>query len=206
MNVDHLGVAQFLQVLFHTALVPQIIETITSSIVLIVGQFFGDRAGVEDALRGELQRRERLPVTLELDNPAPAEAGTPIATVVRLARYVILDVTQLHPGGYMRMSYYPLLDWDRAHLWRSYEASKRESYKRWASIIADVPSVPVVPLLQQGKKSRKLYDYIKRYPWVLPPVQYELADPCSARMDELVIAPAEAKAAEIRKVLSGTPH
>ena len=41
------------------------------------------------------------------------------------------------------------------------------------SIVPNLPSVPVQPLLQNGFEPWGMYDQIERYPWVLPLVPYE---------------------------------
>jgi hypothetical protein len=63
-----------------------------------------------------------------------------------------------------------------------------------ASIVPNLPSVPVQPLLQNGFEPWGMYDHIKRYPWVLPIVPYENREALLTALPLEVIAPAEAMA------------
>jgi len=66
------------------------------------------------------------------------------------------------------------------------------------SIVEQLPSVAVQPILQQGSEPWGMYDHIKRYPWVLPLRTYSEPGALIARLDELVITPVEDKVKEIR--------
>ena len=62
IEVDSLEVAQFLYLLLNNVRVRQVIDTITSKVVLILGRFTPERKAVLDALREKLRQRDYLPV------------------------------------------------------------------------------------------------------------------------------------------------
>jgi len=66
-----------------------------------------------------------------------------------------------------------------------------------ASIVPNLPSVPVQPVLQTGCEPWGMYDHIKRFPWVLPVVEYENQQALLRDLGPKVIASAEAKAKEL---------
>ncbi|HWU37220.1 MAG TPA: pentapeptide repeat-containing protein, partial [Candidatus Acidoferrum sp.] len=61
ITVDDLEVAQFVHPLLCNTKIRRVIDSVTSKVVLILGRFTPRQKAVLDALRGELQRRDRLP-------------------------------------------------------------------------------------------------------------------------------------------------
>src|SRR5262249_29303463 len=58
ITVDNIEVAQFIYLLLRNEKIRDVIDTITSKAVLILGRFTDERKAVLDALRGELGKRE----------------------------------------------------------------------------------------------------------------------------------------------------
>jgi hypothetical protein len=58
ITVDNIEVAQFVYLLLHNQKIRDVIDTITSKAVLIVGRFTDERKAVLDALREELRKRD----------------------------------------------------------------------------------------------------------------------------------------------------
>lgn len=54
ITVDNLEVAQFIYLLLNNEKIRQVIDTITSKVVLILGRFTDERKSVIDAIREEL--------------------------------------------------------------------------------------------------------------------------------------------------------
>jgi hypothetical protein len=64
ITVDNIEVAQFVYLLLHNQKIRDVIDTITSKAVLILGRFTDERKAVLDALREELRNRDLLPICL----------------------------------------------------------------------------------------------------------------------------------------------
>ena len=62
ITVDNIEVAQFIYLLLHNEKIRDVIDTITSKAVLILGRFTPERKKVLDAIREELRNRELLPI------------------------------------------------------------------------------------------------------------------------------------------------
>ena len=60
ITVDNLEVAQFIYLLLHNEKIREVIDTITSKAVLILGRFTPERKAVLDAMREELRQPELL--------------------------------------------------------------------------------------------------------------------------------------------------
>jgi hypothetical protein len=74
ITVDNIEVAQFVYLLLHNAKIRDVIDTITSKAVLILGRFTDERKEVLDALRDELRKRDYLPILFDFDKPRRASS------------------------------------------------------------------------------------------------------------------------------------
>ena len=66
-------VAQFIYLLLHNDKIRQVIDTITSKAVLILGCFTDERKAVLDALREELRKFENLPILFDFETSRPLQ-------------------------------------------------------------------------------------------------------------------------------------
>jgi uncharacterized protein YjbI with pentapeptide repeats len=168
ITVDNLEVAQFIHLLLHNEKIRQVIDTITSKAVLILGRFTPERKAVLDAIRNELRRQNYLPILFDFEKPASRDLTESISTLARMARFIIADITEAK--------------------------SIPQELQR---IVPDLPSVPVQPLLQVSAGEYGMFEHFKRYPWVLETYHYESLEEVIDSLPEKVIAPAEVKAKEL---------
>ena len=169
VTVDNIEVAQFIYLLLHNEKIRDVIDTITSKAVLILGRFTEERKAVLDAIRDELRRRGYLPILFDFDKPANRDVTETISLLARMARFVVADITDA-------------------------KAVPQELNV----IVPDLPSVPVQPLLLRESSEYGMFEHYARYPWVLPLYRYETPDQLIAALGEQVIEPAERKALEMR--------
>ena len=87
ITVDNLEVAQFIYLLLHNEKIRNVIETITSKAVLILGRFTPERKAVLDALQEALRTRNRLPIVFDFTGPG---SQTTLETVSTLAHMTLL--------------------------------------------------------------------------------------------------------------------
>ena len=168
MTVDNLKVAQFIYLLVKNEEIRDVIDTITSKVVLILGRFSPERKPILDALREELRRRDYLPVMFDFDKPASADIRTP-SRRWRGWRFIIADLTDA-----------------------------TEVRLELGKIVPELPSVPVQPLVLASARAYVTFDDLLRYPWVLEPFRYEDRDHAIASLSAMIVTPAEAKVTEIR--------
>src|SRR5215217_6126473 len=67
--VDNLEVAQFIYLLLNNERIRQVIDTITSKVVLILGRFTSERKDVLDAIRDSLRQHDYLPMLFDFEGP-----------------------------------------------------------------------------------------------------------------------------------------
>jgi uncharacterized protein YjbI with pentapeptide repeats len=170
VTVDDLEVAQLVYLLLDNEKVRNFIDSLTSKAVLILGSFSPPaRKAVLDAVKRELRERGYAPILFDFEGPESQDATTTVTTLVRLSRFVVADLTD-----------------------------QRSSPHELASFAPEVP-VPIRPLVLQGYREYGMFgDQVWRYDWVLEPYRYEGLEHLLATFDEEVVAPAEAKARELR--------
>jgi len=167
ITVDNLEVAQFIYLLLNNRKIRQVIDTITSKVVLILGRFTPERKAVLDAIREELRKRDYLPVLFDFDKPDDRDITETVSTLAHMARFVIADITDA-----------------------------KSIPQELMAIVPALPSVPVQPLLLASQREYGMFEHFKRYPWVLEPYLYDDQDGLMAALTEKVIGPAEAKVKE----------
>jgi hypothetical protein len=143
------------------------IDTITTKVVLVLGRFTPERKAVLDALCAALRVRGHLPVLFDFEKPSTRDLTETISILAHMARFVIADLT-----------------------------GARSIPQELDNIVPDLPSVPVLPLLQDGDAAYAMFEHFMRYPWVMKIVSYKDQAELLASLDERVIIPAEAKAKE----------
>jgi uncharacterized protein YjbI with pentapeptide repeats len=164
ITLDNLEVAQFIYLLLHNEKIRDVINTITSKAVLILGRFSPERKAVLDVVRDELRRQNYLPILFDFDKPASLDLTETVSTLARLARFVIADLTEARSVAQELMSFVP-----------------------------DV-SVPVQPVIHASDREWAMFPNLGKYPWMLPTYTYDTLDGLLGALQECVIAPAEWKA------------
>jgi uncharacterized protein YjbI with pentapeptide repeats len=170
VTIDNLEVAQFIYLLLNNQKIRHVIDTITSKVALILGRFTEERKRVLDAIREELRQHDYVPVLFDFDKPTSKDLHETITTLARMSRFVVADITDA-----------------------------KSIPQELVSIVEQLPSLPVQPILQKDCTPWAMYDHIKRYPWVLKLYRYATVDELIPRLREEVISPAEMKVMEIRK-------
>ena len=176
ITVDHSEVAQFIYVMLNNQKIRDVIDTITSKVVLILGRFTDERKAVLNALREELRKRNYLPVLFDFSVPATRDITETVSLLARMARFVVADITDA-----------------------------KSIPQELAVIVPDLPSVPVQPLLLEGSAEYGMFEHFKRYPWVLETYRYASSERLIAGLAEHVIDPAEDYARSVRGATPRSP-
>lgn len=167
ITVDSLDVAQFIYLLLHNEKIRDVIETIGKKAVLLLGRFTPKRKSILNGLRGELRNRGYLPILFDFGPAAGKDRTQTVATLARLARFIIADVTSVR------------------------------SVPHELAFVVPTTKVPVQPILLSGRKTYALLDDLRSWHWVLETYLYTSLEGLVAGLGERVIGPAEAKAREL---------
>jgi uncharacterized protein YjbI with pentapeptide repeats len=169
ITVDNIEVAQFIYLLLRNEKIRDVIDTVTSKAVLILGRFTDERKAVLDAMRDELRKRDYLPILFDFEKPASRDITETVSLLARMSRFVLADITDA-----------------------------RSIPQELSLIVPDLPSVPVQPLLLSGSGEYGMFEHFRRYPWVLPIHHYDTQEQLIADLGEHVIRPVEIKVEELR--------
>ncbi len=162
LTVDDLEVAQFIYLLLNNQKIKNVVDTITSKAVLILGRFTEERKKVLESIREELRQRGYLPILFDFEPSASRDLTETVTLLARMARFIIVDLTD----------------------------SKAVPHEL-SSIIPDLPSVPVQPIILSSRRVYKMYEHWAEYPWVLEIQKYKGMDDLLADIPAKVIDPAE---------------
>ena len=176
VTVDSIEIAQFIHLLLNDRSVRQIIDAVTSKVVLILGRFSEQRKAVLDTIRERLRRSNFTPVLFDFDRPRSKDVTGTVETLTRLAGFIIADLTD--PSSIPH---------------------------ELATVVPFLRTTPVLPLRLAGSGGYSMFADLSRYPWVLKTHEYKDADSLIAALPE-VIAPAEQWRLTFEPVVAVTRH
>ncbi len=168
ITVYNLEVAQFIYLLLHNEKIRDVIDTLTSKAVLILGRFPGERIAILNAVREELRHRNYLPILFDFEKPASRDLTETLSTLAHMARFIIADITDA-----------------------------KSIPQELQAIVPNLLSVPVQPLLQQGSEEYGMFERFKRFPWVLKTHEYQNSQSLISALPK-IIAPADKMADKLR--------
>jgi hypothetical protein len=165
--VDDLKVAQFVFLLLSNPSIRDVIDTITSKVVLILGRFTAERKQVLDRLRNELRRHNLSPVLFDFDIPSDRDITETVTLLARMARFVIADLSD-----------------------------PRSIPQELQAFVPDV-AVPVQPIIVSGQDPWAMFPDLRKYPWMLKPYSYDSPEALLENLEADVIEPANDKRKEL---------
>ena len=169
ITVDNIEVAQFIYLMLNNRKVRDVIDTITSKAVLILGRFTDERKAVLDALRDELRKRNYLPILFDFDKPRSRDTDETITLLARMARFIVADVSDA-----------------------------KAVLQELRAIVPDLPSVPVQPIILATQEEPGMFDFYRNFRSFLKVHPYASQEQLIADLGEKVIRPAELKVLDLR--------
>jgi len=165
IRVDDLEVAQFIYLLLNNQKLRNVIDTLTTKAVLILGRFTDERKAVLDAIREELRKQGYLPILFDFEKPNNRDLTETVATLASLARFVIADLSAPNSIPAELMSF--------------------------AQTYLSVPIQGIFCVTEGHATPYPMYEHLRRYPHVLPIYEYQTLEGLMDRLNEDVIRPAE---------------
>ncbi len=178
VTVDNIKVAQFIYLILNNQAIRDVINTLTSKSVLILGRFsLPERKAILDGLRSKLRDYDLLPIVFDFDRPTDKDFTETIKTLAGLSYFVIADVT-----------------------------NPKSSPLELQATVPDY-QIPFVPIIQEGEHPfAMMVDLQKKYDWVLKTVSYDSLETLIAVLKPLIIDPAMQKRQELRLIKAQEPE
>jgi uncharacterized protein YjbI with pentapeptide repeats len=168
VTVDNLEVAQFIYLLLHNKKIRDVIDTVTSKVVLILGRFTEERKAVLDALRDALRTHNLTPVLFDFDPSENQDFTDTVTLLARMARFVIADLTD------------------------------PKSVQQELTLIAPEVMVAIRPIILAGQEPWSMFEDLQRRSQGLLPVHtYRDLNDLLQGLAEHVIEPAESRRKEL---------
>jgi uncharacterized protein YjbI with pentapeptide repeats len=175
ITVDNIKVAQFIYLMLNNQEIRDVIDTITSKAVLILGRFSEERKRVLDAIRDELRNHNYLPIMFDFEATTNQATLETINTLASMARFVIADLTDA-----------------------------RSVLMELVSIVPALPSVAVRLLIKKAAPEYGMLDFIRKFSSVVKDTfAYDNEQEVIASIKENIILPAEEKVRELRPQAAG---
>ena len=140
VTVDDLEVAQFIYLLLNRKKLRDVLNTITSKAVLLLGRFTPERKVVLDALADELRKHNLLPIIFDFERSTNRDFTETIKILAGLSLFVIVDITK-----------------------------PKSAPQELTAVVPDY-QIPFVPILEEGENPYSMFTDFKKYDWVLKPV------------------------------------
>jgi len=140
ITVDNLEVAQFIYLLLSREKLRDIIDTVTSKTVLVLGRFTPERKAILEAMADKLRENNLIPIIFDFERATSRDFTETIKTLAGLSLFVIVDIT-----------------------------NPRSTPLELQATVPDY-QIPFVAIQQNGEEPFSMFRDLLNYDWVLNPV------------------------------------
>ena len=183
ITVDNIKVAQFMYLILNNKEIRDVLNTLTSKTVLILGRFAPpERKAILDALRNKLRQYDLIPIVFDFERPTDKDFTETIKTLAGMCYFVIADVT-----------------------------NPKSSPLELQATVPDY-QIPFVPIIQEGESPfAMMVDLQKKYGvknggWVLETIEYDSLETLMAVLKDMVIDPAIKRHNELKVIKASNPE
>ena len=180
ITTDDIEVAQFIYLMYDNRKIRNVIDSITSKGVLILGRFSPpERKAVLDGLRDKLREFNLLPIVFDFDRPTDKDYTETVQTLAGMSLFVIADVT--NP--------------------KSTPLELEATVKQFK-----IPFLPIIDASVDPHPFAMLVDLQKNYHWVLQTLEYDSKERLLDNIRVAIIDRALVKHNELRAQKASEPQ
>lgn len=182
ITVTDLAVAQFIYMMLNNKNIRNVINSITSKGVLILGRFSDPkRKEVLDKLREKLILFDLLPIVFDFDCPTDKDYTETVQTIAGMSMFVIADVT--NP--------------------KSTPLELEATVKQFK-----IPYVPIIDISVDSNPFAMMGDLQKSFHWVLPTLKYDSIEKLlnDNNLKKYILEPVNRKREELRIAKNAEPE
>ena len=144
ITLDSLQLAQFIHLLLNNKNWRDVIETLSTKSILILGRFADGHLAELQKLKRVLRTKNRIPILFDFEKPQNRNLTETIITLASMSKIVICDLT------------------DSKSLPQELHAT-----------VPDFSSVTFQPIIKNGHTPYAMFEYFEKYPWVKPIIHYD---------------------------------
>lgn len=182
ITIDDLLVAQFIYLLLNNKNIRNVLDSISSKAVLILGRFADPQYKVVlNGLREKMRQFNLLPIVFDFDRPQDKDYTETVQTLAGISKFVIADITNS----------------------KSTPLELEATVKQFK-----IPYVPIINTSLDPRPFAMLVDSQKSFHWVLPTLHYETKEDLldDDNLKEFIIDPVNKKCKELRKAKNEEPE
>ncbi len=170
ITVDDLELAQLVGLLLHHEKAMAKVNDVSLKMALVLGKFPAERKAVLGAIKTALRSEGYCPAVVDFQIPGARNMTGIIKTLGRMSAFVIADLTD-------DPSVPRVLD----------------------SIVHYMPSIPIQPIVEAGHDGEAESPHYRKFNWVLETFHFIDFEDLVLHLVPMVVAPAQAKAFELRR-------
>jgi hypothetical protein len=167
ISVDGIDIAQFIYLLLSNQKIRDVIESLTSKAVLVLGRFSPVRKAILEAIRGHLRASGYVPIIFDFDGPESQDVLETVKTLAFMSGMVICDI------------------------------SDPRSASQELQAFVESRAIPTAILIQKDQEPWGMLEGLRKYPWFLPTYTYQDINDVVTVLRERVLPDAKAKADEL---------
>jgi hypothetical protein len=134
LSVDDIELAQFLYKMIENKNLRRIIDTITSSVVLILGRFTKERKEVLDRIKHLTRENGFIPVLFDFDGPESRDITETVKILASISKLVIADISD-----------------------------PRSIPQELMLIIPTSPSLVIYPIIEENQREYGMFSFFEKY-------------------------------------------
>ncbi len=162
ITVDNLEIAQFIYLLINNEKIRDVITTLTSSTVLILGRFTDERKKILNSIKDKCREMKLVSILFDFDPSPNRDLTETVQLLANLSRFVIADVTDA-----------------------------KSIPQELSHIIPTFPSVPVQPILLASQREYAMFEHRQGFNSVLPVFEYSDEEHLLESISKSIMAPVE---------------
>ena len=144
ITVDNIELAQFIYLIINNKRLRDVIDTITSKVVLILGNFSPERKKILDIFREKIRNYNYVPVLFDFKKPSSRNITETIFTLAHMSKFVIADLSSARSIGH-----------------------------ELSAIIPRLQSVNFYPIIIEGEAEYSMFEEFSSLHWVKPIRHYD---------------------------------
>ncbi len=160
ITVDNVEVAQFVYLLINNKKIRNVIDTLTTKTILILGRFTENRKPTLDSLKDALRKRGFVPVLFDFQPSPNRDLTETVQLLANMAKFIIADITEA-----------------------------KSIPQELSHIIPFLPSVPVQPILLISDYEYGMFEHWRAFNSVLPEFLYQDDQDLIGNLEDKVMLP-----------------